>query len=61
MFTAFVSANLLQFGITKFCPMGLILKKWAFPNRGKQTNCQSFWHRNLPASNNQAPGIQRNF
>ena len=26
-FTAFVGANLLQFGITKFCPMGTILKK----------------------------------
>jgi hypothetical protein len=26
-FTAFVGANLLQFGFTGFCPMGLILKK----------------------------------
>lgn len=25
--TAFVGANLFQFGITKFCPMGVILKK----------------------------------
>lgn len=27
LFTAFVGLNLLQFGITKFCPLGLILKK----------------------------------
>lgn len=26
-FTAFVGANLFQFGISKFCPLGLILKK----------------------------------
>jgi len=26
-FTAFVGANLLQFGFTGFCPLGLILKK----------------------------------
>jgi hypothetical protein len=26
-FTAFVGLNLFQFGFTKFCPMGLILKK----------------------------------
>ncbi|MBU1567175.1 MAG: DUF2892 domain-containing protein [Proteobacteria bacterium] len=26
-FTAFVGLNLLQFGFTKFCPMGIILKK----------------------------------
>ena len=26
LFTAFVGANLFQFGITKFCPLGLILK-----------------------------------
>ena len=26
-FTAFVGANLLQFGFTKVCPLGLILKK----------------------------------
>ena len=29
--TAFVGANLLQFGFTKFCPMGLILKKLGVP------------------------------
>ena len=26
-FTAFVGVNLLQFGFTKVCPLGLILKK----------------------------------
>lgn len=26
-FTAFVGLNLLQFGFTKFCPMGIILKR----------------------------------
>lgn len=26
-FTAFVGLNLFQFGLTKFCPLGLILKK----------------------------------
>ena len=26
-FTAFVGANLLQFGFTNFCPLGLILRK----------------------------------
>jgi len=26
-FTAFVGANLLQFGFTNFCPLALILKK----------------------------------
>lgn len=30
-FTAFVGANLLQFGFTKFCPLGLILKKFGVP------------------------------
>ncbi|MCX7143021.1 MAG: DUF2892 domain-containing protein [Proteobacteria bacterium] len=27
-FTAFVGANLFQFGLTGFCPMGFILKKF---------------------------------
>ena len=27
LLTAFVGANLFQFGLTKFCPMALILKK----------------------------------
>ena len=26
-FTVFVGANLFQYGLTKFCPMGIILKK----------------------------------
>lgn len=26
-FTAFVGANLFQYGFSKFCPMGIILKK----------------------------------
>ncbi len=27
-FTAFVGANLFQYGLSKFCPMALILKKF---------------------------------
>jgi hypothetical protein len=30
-FTAFVGANLLQFGFTNVCPMGFILKKLGVP------------------------------
>jgi hypothetical protein len=30
-FTAFVGANLFQFGLTKFCPLGLILRKLGVP------------------------------
>ncbi len=30
-FTAFVGANLFQFGLTKFCPMSLILSKLGVP------------------------------
>jgi hypothetical protein len=30
-FTAFVGLNLFQFGITGFCPLGLILKKLGAP------------------------------
>jgi Protein of unknown function (DUF2892) len=30
-FTAFVGANLLQFGFTNVCPLGLILKKLGVP------------------------------
>lgn len=33
LFTAFVGANLLQFGITKFCPMAYILKSFGVPER----------------------------
>ena len=31
IFTAFVGANLFQFGLTKFCPMSVILKKLGVP------------------------------
>jgi hypothetical protein len=31
LFTAFVGANLLQFGFSKFCPLGLILKRLGVP------------------------------
>ena len=30
-FTAFVGANLFQYGITKFCPMAAIVKKMGVP------------------------------
>lgn len=30
-FTLFVGANLFQFGFTKFCPLGFILKKLGVP------------------------------
>jgi len=30
-FTAFVGANLFQFGLTKVCPLGIILKKLGVP------------------------------
>ena len=30
-FTAFVGLNLFQFGLSKFCPMGLVLKKLGVP------------------------------
>ena len=30
-FTAFVGANLLQFGFSKVCPLGIILKKLGVP------------------------------
>jgi hypothetical protein len=32
-FTAFVGANLLQFGFSGFCPLGIILKKLGVPER----------------------------
>ena len=31
LFTAFVGANLFQYGITKFCPVAFILKKFGIP------------------------------
>jgi len=33
-FTAFVGANLFQFGFTKVCPLGMILKKLGVPESG---------------------------
>lgn len=30
-FTAFVGANLFQYGFTNFCPLGMILKKFGVP------------------------------
>ena len=32
-FTAFVGANLLQYGFSQVCPLGLILKKLGVPER----------------------------
>ncbi len=32
-FTAFVGANLFQFGFSKICPMGSILKKLGVPEK----------------------------
>ncbi len=34
-FTAFVGANLLQFGFTKVCPLGIILKMLGVPAKRK--------------------------
>ena len=31
-FTAFVGANLFQFGFTNFCPLGMILRKMGVPD-----------------------------
>jgi hypothetical protein len=33
LFTAFVGLNLFQFGFSKFCPMGLILKTLGVPEK----------------------------
>lgn len=33
LFTAFVGANLFQFGFSKFCPLGIILKKLGVPEK----------------------------
>lgn len=35
-FTAFVGLNLFQFGISKFCPLALILKKLGVPENRPQ-------------------------
>lgn len=32
-FTAFVGLNLFQFGLSKFCPMGFILKRIGVPEQ----------------------------
>ena len=32
-FTAFVGANLLQFGFSKFCPLGYILRAFGVPEK----------------------------
>lgn len=32
-FTAFVGLNLFQFGLSKFCPMELILRKLGIPEK----------------------------
>ncbi len=34
-FTAFVGANLLQFGFTNVCPMGWMLRKAGVPDRAE--------------------------
>jgi len=34
-FTAFVGANLFQFGFTNFCPMAIALRKMGVPDRAK--------------------------
>ena len=38
-FTAFVGANLLQFGFTQACPLGWMLRKLGVPER--HANCNS--------------------
>lgn len=37
-FTAFVGANLFQFGFTNVCPMGFLLKKLGVP---EQASCRT--------------------
>ena len=37
-FTAFVGANLFQYGLTNFCPMGLFLKKLGVPESSMACN-----------------------
>jgi hypothetical protein len=39
-FTAFVGANLFQYGFSKFCPLASILKKLGVPEtRSSQNSC----------------------
>lgn len=40
LFTAFVGANLFQYGFTGFCPMGFILKKLGVPEERACRNQQ---------------------
>jgi Protein of unknown function (DUF2892) len=35
-FTAFVGANLFQFGFTNMCPLGFILKKLGVPEKAAE-------------------------
>jgi hypothetical protein len=35
-FTAFVGLNLFQFGFSKFCPLGFILKKLGVPENRQE-------------------------
>ena len=44
-FTAFVGANLFQFGFTGFCPMGIILKKCGAREEG---SCSRLPHVGQP-------------
>jgi len=38
-FTVFVGANLFQFGFSKFCPLGIILKKLGVPEERGASCC----------------------
>ena len=35
LFTAFVGLNLFQYGLTKYCPIGVVLKKLGVPEERK--------------------------
>lgn len=37
--TAFVGANLLQYGFSKFCPLAIILKKLGVPETRTDHDC----------------------
>ena len=38
-FTAFVGANLFQYGFSKFCPLAIILKKLGVPESRSGQGC----------------------
>jgi len=38
-FTAFVGANLFQYGFSKFCPLAMILKKFGVPETREGKGC----------------------